>query len=175
MEEIYKKIEEYEKYEVSNLGNVRNIDTGRILKPGKNGDDGYYFVILSKDRFQKNFYIHRLVGFAFIPNPQKLTDIDHIDRNKTNNSIPNLRWISKSNNLRNRTKFKNSSSKYMGVYFDKREGKYQARIKINNKHKHIGYYEKEEDAAHAFDNFVKLHNLTEFYNLNFPNEVTETI
>ena len=56
----------------------------------------------------------------------------------------------------------------MGVCFDKREGKYKARISINNKQKHIGIYEKEEDAAKAWDDYIKMHNLTEFYTLNFP-------
>ena len=163
----YKKIDDYENYEVSNQGNVRNINANRILKPRKN-NNGYYIVNLSKNNIRKTFLIHRLVGFAFIPNPQNLTEIDHIDRNKTNNSISNLRWISKSNNNRNRPKFKNSLSKYIGVYFHKARGKYVATIRINDKQKHIGYYEKEEDAARAFDNFVRQHNLTEFYELNFP-------
>ena len=170
--EEFKKIEEYENYEISNQGNVRNINTGRILKPRKD-TDGYYDVDLSKNGIRKQFKIHRLVGFAFIPNPQNLTDIDHIDQNKTNNSISNLRWISKSNNLRNRPKFKNSSSKYIGVYFHKATGKYVAKISINNKQKHIGLYETEEDAARAFDNYIKEHNLTEFYDLNFPDDVTD--
>ena len=165
--EEFKKIEEYENYEISNLGNVRNIDTGKILKPGKN-NRGYYHVILYKNGTKTTFKIHRLVGFAFIPNPENLRDIDHIDRNKTNNSISNLRWVSQSNNLRNRPKFKNSSSKYMGVCFHKAAGKYKAQIRINNKNKYIGLYETEEEAGRAFDNFVKQHNLTEFYSLNFP-------
>ena len=165
--EVFKKIEEYENYEISNMGNVRNIVTGRILKPCKN-NMGYLSVTLYKNNIRKTFLIHRLVGYAFIPNPQNLTEIDHIDRIRTNNSISNLRWISKSNNNRNKTKMQNTSSKYMGVYFDKREGKYRAKIRINNKQKHIAYYDKEEEAGSAFDNYVRQHNLTEFYKLNFP-------
>ena len=167
MEEEFKKIEEYENYEISNMGNVRNTKTNRILKPRKNSD-GYYIVNLYKDRNRKSFYIHRLIAYAFIPNPQHLTDIDHIDRTKTNNSITNLRWVSHSNNCRNRPKKQNASSKFMGVCFDKANGKYVARININNKLIHIGYYEKEEDAAKARDAYVKEHNLTEFCQLNFP-------
>ena len=166
MEEIYKKIDDYDNYEVSNMGNVRNTNTNRILKPRK--DCGYFRVGLYKNNIRKPFPIHRLVGFAFIPNPENLPCIDHIDRDRTNNSISNLRWISKSNNCRNRTKLQNSSSKYIGVCFDKREGKYKAQIRINNKNKHIGYYETEDDAGKAFDNYIKEHNLTEFYSLNFP-------
>ena len=168
MEEIYKKIDDYDNYEISNLGNVKNTDTGRILKPGKN-TNGYYFVGLSKNGIRKYFKIHKLIALHFIPNPENFPCIDHIDRDRTNNSISNLRWISNSNNLRNRPKMQNTSSKYMGVYFNKAKGKYKAYINIDNKLKHIGYYEKEEeDAGKAWDDYVKQHNLTEFYTLNFP-------
>ena len=165
--EEFKKIDDYENYKISNQGNVKNINTGRILKPIKNCD-GYYYVDLSKNGIKQTFKIHRLVGFAFIPNPENLPCIDHIDRIKTNNSITNLRWISHSNNNRNKPKKQNTSCKYMGVSFDKTNGKYKAKIRINNKQKYIGYYEKEEEAGRAFDNFVKQHNLSEFYTLNFP-------
>ena len=165
--EEFKKIEEYENYEVSNKGNVRNTDTGRILKPCKN-NWGYLSVNLYKDGIRKKFKIHRLVGYAFIPNPENLREIDHIDQNKANNSISNLRWVSRSNNNRNRPKKQNGTSKFMGVCFDKKNEKYKAQINIDNKQIHIGYYEKEEDAAKARDAYVKEKNLTEFCNLNFP-------
>ena len=165
--EVFKKIDDYENYEVSNLGNVKNTKTNRILKPGKD-TNGYYFIGLYKNNIRKTFLIHRLIGFAFIPNPENLPCIDHIDRMRTNNTISNLRWVSYSNNCRNRPKFKNSSSKYIGVSFSKREGKYRAQIRFDNKVKNIGYYDKEEDAGLAFDNYIKEHNLTEFYQLNFP-------
>jgi hypothetical protein len=48
---------------------------------------------------QKRAYIHRLVAEAFIPNPYNLSDVDHIDRNKHNNSIDNLRWVSREENM----------------------------------------------------------------------------
>ena len=165
--EEFKKIDGYENYEVSNFGNVRNKNTGRILKL-HNDQYGYYSVGLCKDGIRKPYAVHRLVGLHFVPNPENLPCIDHIDRNKTNNSISNLRWISKSNNCRNIAKKQNTSSKYMGVCFRKARGKYVATIRINDKQKHIGYYETEDDAGKAFDNYVKEHNLSEFYDLNFP-------
>ena len=167
MEEEYKKIDGYDNYEVSNFGNVRNTNTGRILKNHKN-IHGYYIVDLHKEGTRKTLTIHRLIGLHFIPNPDNLREIDHIDRNRTNNSISNLRWISNSNNLRNRPKFKNSTSKYIGVSFHKPTGKYLTRITINNKLKYIGLYETQEEVRKAWDNYVKDHNLTEFYELNFP-------
>ena len=165
--EEFKKIDDYENYEISNMGNVRNTNTNMILKPCKNRD-GYLHVCLYKDGIRKNFRIHRLIAYAFIPNPENLPEIDHIDQVKTNNSIINLRWVSRSNNNRNKPKKQNSSSKYVGVCFHKARGKYIARIRINNKNKYIGLYETEEDAGKAFDDYIKEHNLTEFYTLNFP-------
>ena len=169
MGEEFKKIDDYDNYEVSILGNVRNSKTNLSLKPSKKRD-GYYHVHLYKNGIMKNFYIHRLIAYAFIPNPENLPCIDHIDRDRTNNSISNLRWVSRSNNNRNKPKKQNTSSKFMGVYFDKAKGKYVARISINNKQKYIGIYEKEEDAGKAFDSYIKEHNLSDFYTLNFPED-----
>lgn len=51
----------------------------------------------------RNYLYHRILARHFIPNPANLPQVDHIDRNKTNNSIENLRWVSAGENLRNRT------------------------------------------------------------------------
>lgn len=70
MEEIWKDILGYEgNYQISNLGNVKNIKTGKILK-GRLDMYGYYRVILYKKGIRyKSFQIHRLVAMAFIENP----------------------------------------------------------------------------------------------------------
>lgn len=61
---------------------------------------GYLAVYLRKDGKGKSYYVHRLVGLAFIPNPQNLETIDHIDGNKLNNNADNLQWLSRTNNIR---------------------------------------------------------------------------
>lgn len=72
MEEIWKPIEEYENYYVSNMGNVMNINTGKVLK-GQNNGKGYFHVCLyNKEHKCKLVMIHRLVAKAFIPNPENL-------------------------------------------------------------------------------------------------------
>ena len=63
--------------------------------------DGYLRVNLSKDGKAKTYFIHRLIAETFIPNPDNLPYVDHIDRNVTNNSIENLRWVSHTSNCRN--------------------------------------------------------------------------
>ena len=68
MEETFRIIKGFENYSVSNLGNVMNNKTGKILKPGLN-DHGYYNVNLYKDIIPFSKRIHKLVGETFIPNP----------------------------------------------------------------------------------------------------------
>ena len=106
-EEIWKDISGYEReYQVSNYGNVRSLDgytvryvkktddfilqfrAGRILKQQKERN-GYLRVYVSS-KYRSS--VHRLVALAFIPNPEGKLTIDHIDRNKTNNRVSNLRW-----------------------------------------------------------------------------------
>ena len=84
-------------YEVSSHGRIRNL-RGKIKDQQDNGK-GYLFVNLYRNGQQKNFYVHRLVANAFIPNPHNLTDVNHIDENKTNNCVENLEWVSHKNNM----------------------------------------------------------------------------
>lgn len=109
MEEIWKDIEEYKGiYEVSNLGNVRRIEyfdkkhykwRKRTIK-GRLNSKGYLQVSLSKNGKVKNEYIHRLVAHAFIQNPNKLPQINHIDGNKQNNNADNLEWYTCKDNIK---------------------------------------------------------------------------
>ena len=90
--ERFKKIDGYPNYSVSTFGRIRN-DTrlkNNILKPINNGK-GYHLVNLYKNGKQKTHLVHRLEGLAFVPNPNNMPQVDHIDRDKTNNHISNLR------------------------------------------------------------------------------------
>lgn len=93
-----KPINGYENYSISDTGIVTNEKTGRILKPNNNGN-GYFQVRLGYK--QPNFYIHRLVAEAFIPNPDNLPQIDHINTDKTDNRVTNLRWCTHKQNMNN--------------------------------------------------------------------------
>ena len=105
--EVWKLIEGYE-YMVSNLGRVKSLERidylghhrkEKILKPGKTAD-GYLQVGLWKDGKRKSYHIHRLVANAFIPNPNNLPEVNHIDEDKTNNKVENLEWCNKTYNKR---------------------------------------------------------------------------
>ena len=88
--EIWKEIEGYNGlYEVSNYGRVRSLKrkAPKILKPANNGY-GYVTVSLNGNSIK----IHTLVAKAFIPNPDKLPTIDHINKDRADNRVENLRW-----------------------------------------------------------------------------------
>lgn len=100
--EIWKKIEEYTNYSVSNFARVRNDDCGRIMTinirdKDSTGAAGYCHVCLTGET-SKNLRLHRLVALAFIPNPNNYPCVNHIDGNKENNCIENLEWCTQLHN-----------------------------------------------------------------------------
>lgn len=103
MEEIWKDIEGYERmYQVSNMGNVRSLNYNqtkeiKVLKPSNNR--GYKLVVLSKNGKTKTYSVHKLVATHFIPNPNSLPIINHIDEDKTNNCVSNLEWCTQQYNI----------------------------------------------------------------------------
>lgn len=89
--ETWKAVQGYEGlYEISSLGRIKSTYSRRILKPTAYGN--YLGVALAKDGISKNYYIHRLVATAFLPNPLKYPCIDHVNTIKTDNRVENLRW-----------------------------------------------------------------------------------
>lgn len=111
--EIWKPIKGYEGlYEVSNLGNVRSLDKhvmygnrycllkGKPMKPFHNLY-GYLKINLHKNGQGKHYFIHRLVSEAFIPNPNNLPCIDHINTIRDDNRVENLRWCTRKENCNN--------------------------------------------------------------------------
>lgn len=98
-EEIWKEIQGFEGlYAVSSKGRVKNIETGKVLK-NRSNNHGYPYVALPKgDGKSKNMLLHKLVAEAFIPNPLNLPQVDHVDENKGNNDVSNLRWVTASEN-----------------------------------------------------------------------------
>lgn len=89
--EIWKEINDFPGYLVSNEGRIKKASTGQIMSLSKNG--GYL-------RFTVTKHVHRLVADAFIEKPKDKTKcwVDHIDGNRSNNKVENLRWVNPSEN-----------------------------------------------------------------------------
>ena len=91
LNEVWKKF--IFNYEISNLGRLKNTKTNKILKSttDSNGYLGITISLGSRNKI-KRVRIHRLVAEAFIPNPNNLPQVNHIDGNKQNNKVDNLEW-----------------------------------------------------------------------------------
>jgi hypothetical protein len=102
--EIWKKIEEYDNYEVSNMGNVRNIKTYRLLK--KSIINNYCIVGLSKKNIEKKIFVHNLVAGAFLEKNNEVNNliVHHINLITYDNNLNNLIYISQSDNMKHNYK-----------------------------------------------------------------------
>jgi len=120
---LSKKCKKYEKW------------NERISKPSKKG---YIQVIIGKKMYQS----HRLIMLAFVGESDK--EVDHINRIKTDNRFENLRYVTRSENNWNKECMDNAKGYYSFT------NKWVAQISINGKAKHLGVFEKEEDARQAY-------------------------
>ncbi len=118
--EYYANIKGYEDlYQISNYGTIKSVThyiidekgnqrlmKGKILKQTLDRKNGYLSVSLMKKGKKRTFRIHKLVANTFIPNPDKLPQVNHIDGNKENNYVGNLEWCSCKDNIQHAWKNK---------------------------------------------------------------------
>ena len=86
-------------YAITSCGRVWSYQRKKFLTPYTDGN-GYLKIKLSKDGKRNQYRIHRLVAEAYIPNPDNLPDVDHIDNDRTHNYLNNLQWITHKDNVR---------------------------------------------------------------------------
>jgi len=95
--------------------------------------------------------IHRILANLFIPNPNNLPYVNHIDGNPRNNNLSNLEWVTHQQNMQHAssTHLLGRKDKYTGTHFNTQSGKWIARKRINGKQIYIGTYSSQQDAHSA--------------------------
>jgi hypothetical protein len=145
--EQWKSVDGYDNYEVSNRSRVKNIDTGKILK--RSIRNKYYGANLYNNDKMKTFKVHRLVAIAFVANPHDKPCVDHINNDKLDNNVTNLRWATFKENNQNKPKQSNNTSGVKGICWDKRSNKWRAHIQIDGIKVHLGYFDNLDNAKEA--------------------------
>lgn len=106
------------------------------------GSNGKSYLIVQINK--KQYFLHRIIYLHV--NGHWPDEIDHEDGNGLNNKLNNLKNVSRAENQRNRRKYSTNSSGYSGVHWHKRYKKWMARIMVEGKRKHLGYFDKLDDA-----------------------------
>lgn len=136
--------------------------TGRYV--GISNSRGYK--IFRNPYLKKNEYLHRRIYKIMHGEIPEGMHIDHINRDRSNNHIENLRLVTNQQNITNSSIRTDNKSGFRGVCYCKREKKWLARIKLNGKQKSLGYFDNIEECAKARD--AKAKELNEEFNLHFP-------
>jgi len=109
------EIQNFPNYIITRDGNVYNKKGHKMVKAIHS--NGYYGYCLRNNPIQKNMSIHRLLAIHFIPNPNNYLYVDHINRDKLDNRLENLRWATPLQNQHNQGKHKCNTSGHKNVYF----------------------------------------------------------
>ena len=128
------EIQDYSNYLIYEDGKVFSKKKNKFINSSPNSK-GYVQVKLIKDGKQKTFKIHRLVAIYYIHNddPENKREVDHINRITTDNSLENLRWVNRSENMNNTGTYKNNTSGHKYIVYHKGMDRWGYQKRTNGK------------------------------------------
>lgn len=133
-------------YTINEDGEVANIRTGKVLATHVNPQTGYRMVSLWRNNKEKHDTIHRLLATHFIANPDNKGYVDHIDRNKLNNALSNLRWVNGTESNINR-----QARDLHNIYWKRSHKVYRVWIQRYGIKIKLGQYKNLDDARAVRD------------------------
>lgn len=199
---IWRKIPNYNLYEINNLGEIRRVPSiiisstgrryiqkGRILKIKAN-KDGYKCVSLCENGIQKGYFVHNLLAKVFIPNPNNYPIVNHKDKNPSNNSLDNLEWCDYRYNANYSIEeiYKAHEKEQIPIIginvitktFKKYKGLHEAERDTKVHHSNISYAIRNNTIAgnHYWINYVDNFDINDFIKekgLTYPNKTVKLI
>ena len=146
LENVY-GLEKFDNYEINEEGVLRNLETNRISRGALT--KGYVKFNLRQGYLSKNVFKHRVLAELFVWNPDDLPCVDHIDRNRLNNTIENLRWCSYEENNRNVSMSKRNTSGEMNICKCFNNGCSYWKVRFGNHeygNQHTKYFPRDPDS-----------------------------
>lgn len=129
---------------------VMHVASGRVKQWGLDRD-GYYRTSLYKDGRMHTMGRARLIAHCFIPNPERKPTVDHVNRNRTDDRVENLRWATHAEQLANQVYlYRTNTSGVRGVRWNKMAAKWCAQIRVDGTLLHLGYFDDIHDAEAAY-------------------------
>ena len=135
----------------------------KFIKIGYMHSDGYLRFEVRNNGTRLRGFVHVFIAKTFIPNPDEKPFVDHINGDRSDNRLNNLRWCTRQGNRRNRKKIEGTSSKYIGV--SQRNNNWRSRIHVNNIEIYLGSFSSEKDAAKIYNEAARKYH-GEFASLN---------
>ena len=171
--EVWKDIKDYEgHYQISNYGMVKSVERPALIKSGyirivkerflsqEKVIGGYKRVSLSIKGKLKRFSVHRLVAIHFIDDKIKNKEVNHLDKNTSNNRVENLEWISRRENATHKNY---GSNKFTGIHKLKNSKTYQVKIYLNGKNIYLGSSTNLNKAKKIYNDFINSNNIKNKY------------
>ena len=154
-----KIIEDFPNYMIYPDGRVWSIKSKKFLY--QSNSRGYNHCMLYRDngKVRKACKVYRLVAKAFIPNPENKAQVDHIDRNKQNNNVTNLRWATSSEQKCNTSVRKDSKTGYKHINYKKSTNRYRFVLYKSKKQIYTKQFKTLEEAVEYRNEYCKLNKI----------------